>query len=138
LDKVTNTVREWFSNANEDIRVAQALWDLEPEKYLRAVPYHCQQAAEKSIKGYLAYKKVKFPKTHDIGELATLVSAVNPEMFELLKEASALSPYAVEFRYPDATKKDRTIEDSRKALALGKKVFQAITALIPFDSQWEV
>lgn len=138
MDKVTATVKEWFSNANEDIRVGQALWDLGPEKYLRAVPYHCQQAVEKAIKGYLAYKKVKFPKTHDLGELATLVIAINPELSDLLKEASRLTPYAVEFRYPDAAKKERTLEDSQDALRIGKKIYLAMTSLIPFDSQWDL
>jgi len=138
LDKVTNTVKEWFANANEDFRVAQALWDLGPENYLRAIPYHCQQAAEKSIKGYLAFKKIKFQKTHDLGELATLVCSVSPDLDPLLRDAAHLTPYAVEFRYPDAAKRERTTSDSEVALKTAKKVYLAMSALIPFESQWEI
>ena len=28
--------------------------------------YHCQQAAEKAIKGYLTYHEVEFERTHNL------------------------------------------------------------------------
>lgn len=139
MSKVTNTVKEWFSNANEDLRVAQALWGLGPERYLKTIPYHCQQTAEKSIKGYLAYKKIKFPKIHDIEILVQLVGPVPPELAQLLQEADDLTDYAVAFRYPDASQKNEaTVKDSEEAIILAKKVFLAMSKLIPFDSPWEI
>lgn len=137
--KITKTVKEWFSNANEDLRVAQALWSLGPEKYLKTIPYHCQQVAEKSIKGYLAYKNIKFPKIHDIEILVQLIGSMPPELSQLLQEAGDLTDYAVAFRYPDASlKNDATVKDSEEAIILAKKVFLAMSQLIPFDSQWEI
>ena len=56
MEKISRVVNVWFSNANEDLRVAEALYNLDAEKYLRTSPYHSQQAADKSIKGYLAWK----------------------------------------------------------------------------------
>lgn len=138
MDQVSKTVKDWFANANEDLRGAQALHQLEPEKYLRIVPYLSQQATEKSIKGYLSYKKIKFTQTHDIGKLATFVLDVNPELSDLLKEASHLSIYAVGFRYPDAMKREPTLDDSELAIRVAKKVYSTLSSLIPFASQWDL
>jgi HEPN domain-containing protein len=121
LEPVSKTVKEWFANANEDLRGALALNQLEPEKYLRIVPYLGQQATEKAIKGYLSYKKIKFTHTHDIGKLATLVLDLRPELEDLMKEASYLSIYAVGFRYPDALKNEPTLKDSEVAIQTVKK-----------------
>jgi HEPN domain-containing protein len=139
VSKVTNTVKEWFSNANEDLRVAQALWGLGPEKYLKTIPYHCQQTAKKSIKGYLAYKKIKFPKIHDIAILVHLMGPLPPELSQLLQRADDLTDYAVAFRYPDASRKNEaTIKDSEEALMLAKEIHFAISALIPFEGPWSL
>jgi len=137
--KVTITVKEWFSSAHEDLMVAQVLHQLNPEKYLRTTTFHCQQAAEKSIKGYLSYKKIKFEKIHVISKLAILVLPHHPELENLLKEADDLTDYAVEFRYPESTKKNPpTLDDAKIALPLAKKVYETMVSLIPFESQWKV
>jgi len=31
--------------------------------------YHCRQAAEKALKGFLVWHDQPFPKTHDLGKL---------------------------------------------------------------------
>ena len=77
---VSEIVKEWFANANEDLRSAQALYQLGPESHLRVIPYLCQQAAEKSVKGYMSYKKIKFTQTHDIGKLAAVILPINPNL----------------------------------------------------------
>jgi len=131
-EQVPKIVRNWFLNADEDLRGAIALHDLDSSKYMRFVPYHCQQAAEKSIKGYLAYSKVKFEKTHDIGQLASLILPLRPELESQLREAAKLTIYAIQFRYPDAGD-EPTADDSKFAIRVAKGVFEAMRSLIPFD-----
>lgn len=139
MGKVNKTVQRWFANASEDLRVSEVLFQIDATKYLRSIPYHAQQAAEKSIKGYLAYQKVKFPYIHDIGKLATLVLSINPELEDLLKEADDLTDYAIQFRYPDAVnRREPTITDAKEALKTAKKVVETMASLIPFESQWDV
>lgn len=139
MNKINKTVKAWFANANEDLRVATILFSLSPEKYLRSIPYHSQQAAEKSIKGYLAYKEIPFSKTHDLGKLAGLILPVNHELSDLLKEADELTDYAIQFRYPDAaSKKDPSIKEAEIALQIARKVYGTLATLIPFESPWEL
>lgn len=134
MEKMSKYVKAWFINADEDLRCALALHDLDALKYLRVVPYHCQQAAEKSIKGYLAHKKIKFAKSHDIAMLASLALPLSPDLEKLLGEAATLTSYAIRFRYPDAEDAEPTVEESKSAIRIAKAVFKELLALIPTEN----
>lgn len=54
---------KWFSKAKEDLGMAKLGL---PSEYFSSVTYHCQQAAEKYLKGYLCFKGEQITKTHDL------------------------------------------------------------------------
>ena len=137
-DATPKIVKEWFANANEDLRAAKALFQLSSKNYARTVPYLCQQATEKSIKGYLTFKKLKFEKTHDIGKLKNLVLPIQPDLMAILTEADQLTDFAIAFRYPGSANIEATIEDSIFALDIASKVYDTMSSLIPFSSQWDI
>lgn len=83
------------------MRFSKAALTLE-EQFFDEIVFHCQQSVEKSIKGYLAFHKQAFSKTHDVGELLIQVSKVDPELSQLLFPSKILTKYAVAIRYPDA------------------------------------
>lgn len=138
MNTIPKMVKKWFANAHEDLRAANILHRISPEKYLRIVPYHCQQTAENSIKGFLAYKKINFKKSHDIKELAKLMLPITPGLESLLKKADELTIFAIEFRYPDAAKRPLTVEDSVEALKIAQEIFDAVVALIPFENSFDI
>ena len=53
--------RRWLEKACRDLRAATALIAL-PEPLLDVVVYHCQQAAEKALKGFLVWHDEPFGK----------------------------------------------------------------------------
>lgn len=57
--------------ANTQYRIAKVLYKSigEDEAFINAIGYHLQQSAELAIKHLLETSAVKYPKTHDIGEL---------------------------------------------------------------------
>ncbi|GHT86967.1 hypothetical protein FACS1894137_13350 [Spirochaetia bacterium] len=58
--------KEWFRYTNNDLIIARhSFTDLYP-KLLEISCYHCQQTAEKALKGYLFYKDTEPPKKHDL------------------------------------------------------------------------
>ncbi len=59
MTDLKRTVDSWFAKAHLDLRTANLVLEAEPPLYEPAV-FHCQQAAEKSIKGFLAFHKVRF------------------------------------------------------------------------------
>jgi len=49
------------------------------------VCYHAQQAAEKSLKGFMIHNNTPHPKTHDLIDLNKLCTKINQD-FSLLKD----------------------------------------------------
>lgn len=91
--------RQWLERAEADWRLCHRLIE-DPEPYLEAVAFHCQQAAEKYLKACLTCRQVEFPKTHDIAHLLELLGSCDHVLASKLDGAAALTPYAVEYRYP--------------------------------------
>jgi HEPN domain-containing protein len=92
-------VRQWIAKAGVDYRTAERL--LQDEEPIReSIAFHCQQAAEKYLKAFLVSRRIEFPKTHSIGRLLDLVSAISPELAASLEDAELLTPFGVEMRYP--------------------------------------
>jgi len=93
-------VRTWLIKAHSDLRSARALVAL-PEPATDTAIYHCQQAAEKTLKGWLAFRDQPLERTHDLERLLELATALDP-VFAILETATeVLNPYATAFRYPD-------------------------------------
>jgi HEPN domain-containing protein len=101
----------WFEKARHDIRTAELL--LSAGEYpADIVCFHSQQAAEKALKGALAFTGVIAPFTHDLVRLVALLPSGSAEV---IADATSLSPYAVASRYPDANEK---YDDALARLAL--------------------
>lgn len=58
-------VRAWLLRGWHDLESAHALAELE-RPLLDTAIYHCQQTAEKVLKGFLAYHDEPLIKTHDV------------------------------------------------------------------------
>jgi HEPN domain-containing protein len=138
LAKKDAKLQDWFRYSRVDLRMAKALFEKNDAEMWRGVAFNCQQSAEKAIKGFLTYKKISFQTTHDIGSLATKILVSNPELEPLLKRASTLTKYAIMYRYPDAVQEELTKVHVEDAIDCAYKVLDKMSALIPFDSLFEV
>lgn len=88
---------KWLQIAKEDLMAAKTL--LKSELF-SAVTYHCQQSAEKALKGYLAFKKHEILKSHDLNKLVGLCKKFDITFDQIYDSADLLNPYATRFRYP--------------------------------------
>jgi HEPN domain-containing protein len=89
----------WADIAAEDSRVAQACLRLE-QPALGMAAYHCQQAAEKLLKGLLIIAGVDFAPTHDLNRLTSAAEAHFPDALALFEAIRPLTPWGVAYRYP--------------------------------------
>ena len=91
----------WFRKAENDLLNARnnLAADLVP---FDTVCFHCQQMAEKYLKGFLAWHAQPFVRTHDLEALIALCGTIRDELTTLREHANLLSGYAVDVRYPDA------------------------------------
>lgn len=78
----------WLNIAREDLLAAKTLLKVE---LFSTVTYLCQQCGEKSLKGYLAFKKHEIVKTHDLTKLVGIC-----RRFDVVFEALLRSSRAVE------------------------------------------
>ena len=92
-------VRNWLIKAQHDLAAARKL-ATGPDPYLDVAVYHCQQAAEKAVRGFLVFHDQPFEKTHDVEVLVSSAQHYDSGFSTQLEAAVRLTPYATEFRYP--------------------------------------
>lgn len=91
--------RSWFVKSAADLLAARV--DLSAGRTLFGdAAFHCQQAVEKAIKGFLCWHDVPFRKTHDLVELSAQCLEIDPSSEKVLRGAAYLTEYAWRFRYP--------------------------------------
>ena len=91
--------RAWLAKSSSDLRSARLLMDADPPE-TDVAAFLSQQAAEKCLKGFLAYHGVDPPRTHDLGLLADLAAEHREALRALDDIARPLGRFAVEVRYP--------------------------------------
>jgi len=94
-------IKEWYKFAMTDYITAKHLHDTLYPKPLEIICYHCQQAAEKLLKGFLVSQNIDPPKTHDLLRICELCFEFNGSFVELKKFCQILNPYGVQPRYPN-------------------------------------
>jgi HEPN domain-containing protein len=72
-----------------------------------------QQAIEKSLKAVLTAHGARFERSHDIDYLCSLIEDNGPDLTADLKDAVALTPWAVEIRYADPSRPTHSIAPTR-------------------------
>ena len=95
-------VQPWFDFAQSDLAVAKHLLATFHPEPMEIICYHCQQAAEKAIKGvYLACDiPGGVPRKHDLTFLLEQLKNRFEISEEMLDHADVLSAYGVVVRYP--------------------------------------
>lgn len=121
--------REWFRTGDSDLRSARVLLDLSPPESSTAA-FHCQQAAEKYIKGFLAFHGEDPPRIHDLTVLLELAEEYDASLGDYEDDARILVPFAVAGRYPCTGTSPRSSE-TEQALEATETLREALVARIP-------
>lgn len=92
--------RRWFQKAENDLLNVRN--NLQAERYASdTVCFHCQQAAEKYLKGFLAWNQTPFARTHDLLELLKQVERIAGVKVKILADhIFLLDPYSISFCHP--------------------------------------
>ncbi len=101
-DNPSRLTRDWLTKANHDLQNARIV-GATPDGPLDTAIYHCQQAAEKALKGWLTWRGITVVKTHDLVRLIEDAVDDNPDFTKFEEAADTLTPYASAFRYPGLT-----------------------------------
>jgi len=115
---------EWIIKSQSDLESAKILY--RENGPTDSLCFHCQQAAEKTLKGFLIFKKNKCPKVHDLIYLLKLCKKIDKDFQNLEEGILFLNKYYIETRYPSeiiAYPK----KECQKAIKFAEEITQFIT-----------
>jgi HEPN domain-containing protein len=127
--------RAWLLKGFSDLDTARQIGGL-PGGHLDAGIYHCQQAAEKVLKGFLIFHGRPFEKIHDLGKILELAILEEPTFQQLADAADGLTPYSVAYRYPDEQGiPEPTREEFEEALEHAQAIYDFVLRALPPEAR---
>ncbi len=131
----TELARIWLLKAHSDLHTAIQIGGL-PDGHLDAGIYHCQQAAEKALKGFLVFRETAFEKVHDLEKIIEQAVALEPSFAQLKIAAESLTPYAFAYRYPNETAfLEPSREEFDEAVKQAQAVYDFVLNLLPMEAR---
>lgn len=122
-------VKGWLQKASKDLLSAEALLEHDPP-IPETAAFHCQQAVEKALKAFLVWKGIPFEKVHSLTYLLDVCEAEESGFASTREGTEALTPFAVEIRYPgEAVEVSR--EEAKEALYTAKTIWNFVRSLLP-------
>jgi HEPN domain-containing protein len=94
-------MKQWFDLSEKDFAVAEHVaHNMHPVPH-EIICFHCQQSAEKDLKGFMIRYDKEPPKIHDLVELLKTCESINSQFSTLLNKCVFLNRYSVIPRYPN-------------------------------------
>jgi HEPN domain-containing protein len=89
---------DWYEKAIKDLRGAQILYESDADNSL--VAFHCQQAIEKMLKGYVLKHTKELLSGHSLIFLIRRAAKFDEEIRKFTKDVAFVNQFYVETRYP--------------------------------------
>ena len=125
-------VQSWLIKAKHDLAAADKLV-ADSDPLLDTAIYHCQQAAEKSIKGFLAFHDQPLEKTHNIETLLKLAVPYEAKFSRWLSIANRMTEYTFAFRYPDVVMEPARAE-CEQAMENAANIYAFVLSVLPAET----
>jgi HEPN domain-containing protein len=120
--------RDWFRMAEIDRRCVANLLAVS-DKLWSVIAFHAQLAAEKYLKGYLAFRGQEPKKIHNLVDLLEEAMHFDPTLALLERDCDHLAYFAVEARYPEF-EDDYTEEIAQDAIAASDRIRDAVLSRV--------
>ncbi len=89
----------WFRYAKQDLDSAIYLQEMQPVP-VEIICYHCQQSAEKYLKGFIAFHGGAIQRVRDLVALNKTCMKYDENFIQIRDECLNLTDYGVQARYP--------------------------------------
>ncbi len=115
---------KWLDKALCDLQAARILmtWGGDAGN----IAFHCQQAIEKALKGYLLFKSGKHFDGHNLTYLCRQTVQLDRSFEKWLDESAALNNLYIETRYPTDLPLNLSEQTVKKYLHMAEDMFAAI------------
>lgn len=128
-------VQNWLIKAQHDLASARVLAASDLPLLDTAI-YHCQQAAEKAVKGFLVFCDQEFERIHDVEVLIRAAIPYEAGFSAWTEVGRRLTPYARMFRYPGDVVGPSKEQFSQALLAV-EGLYNFVLSLLPEEVQPE-
>lgn len=123
--------KEWFEKGNHDLDEAKL--SFEHGGWTDIICFHCHQAAEKYLKGFLVCRgrdiTAKKYRIHNLRILLKMCSELDFSLKNLETDCRILNQYYIEPRYPLGAPKVYSKEETKEAIKASEKIVTFITKL---------
>ncbi len=119
---------EWLNKAGEDELSIYAI--LHEGGAPSTACFLSQQMAEKCLKALLVFRMRRFPKVHDLLELATLLLKTDSDVSKIQDDLTLLNRYYIETRYP-GDYPTFSLEEGRGAFEAALRIKEFVWKKIP-------
>ncbi len=117
--------KEWFKIAEADLSSAEFLQNMQKIP-TEIICYHCQQSAEKYLKGFLSLKGEAIKRSHDLVILNRECRKYDADFETIEEDCLILTDYGVNIRYPFPM--DINVSDIKVALQSAYKIKDYVLA----------
>jgi HEPN domain-containing protein len=129
MAKQTNTPQEWRLLAKRDLDVAVHLAATMVPCPVEIIAFHCQQAAEKYLKGALVVLGEEPPYIHDLDDLCALAEKHRPAFASISSQCTIITQFSVQPRYDAGLGLSEA--DMRLILAHTKSIREFLLIAVP-------
>ncbi len=115
---------DWVYQACEDILAAKLL--MQDDRCYKSSAFHCQQAIEKALKGYILLNTGALVDGHNLSWLCKQAMKYDSTFREWLDESAVLNKCYIETRYPTDLPFEFSEEQIRRAYQMAFDMFEFI------------
>ena len=134
-DQLARLTCDWLTKAKHDLQNARIV-SADPDGPLDTAIYHCQQAGEKALKGWLTWRGIPVAKTHDLTQLLTDAADDTSDFLKFEDATEILTPYVSAFRYPGLSDEQMpSREEFDLALQHAEAIYDFVVNRLPPEAQ---
>jgi HEPN domain-containing protein len=119
---------EWLEKAGRDLKSAKVLKQNNCGNDV--VAFHCQQAIEKSLKGYLLKQTGQVAEGHSLIYLCKESSNFLAEFKKRLKDCAFVNQYYIETRYPADVPLIVSDDEANECISIAEDIYKFVTESI--------
>ncbi len=121
----TKRYKDWMVMAGKDLKSAKILFEHDADYGI--VCFHCQQAMEKCLKGYIIFKSGELIEGHSLIKLCKHAARYEASFKCLLKDCAFVNAFYIETRYPAEDPMLVAKEDVEECFRITESLMSKIT-----------
>ncbi len=111
---------EWYRKGEADLKGAEILFEYGGDNGI--IAFHCQQAIEKTLKGFLIQESGRLSNGHSLLFLLKEASQFEEQFIRFRKDCAFVNQFYIETRYPADESLDLSQDEALECIKIAKKL----------------